>query len=141
MAIGTVNVAGAQPKALEDLAKNVQDVLNKIGSVAEGETLAGQIESVGKSLDDHISDEDNPHNVTAEGIGAAKEDHDHDGVYATIGHTHDYEVAGATAALINRDTAVNAADANYTTYMARGEALFSAETTPTINGTIAWQYE
>lgn len=42
---------------------------------------------------------------------------------------------------LNRTTDVNADDANYTTYMARGEALFSAETTPTKNGQIAWQYE
>lgn len=41
---------------------------------------------------------------------------------------------------LNRTTNVNAADANYTTYMARGEALFSAETTPSVNGCIAWQY-
>jgi len=25
--------------------------------------------------------------------------------------------------------------------MARGEALFAQETTPTVNGAIAWQYE
>ena len=36
--------------------------------------------------------------------------------------------------------AVFAADTNYTTYMARGEALFSTETTPTVNGCIAWVY-
>ena len=42
---------------------------------------------------------------------------------------------------LNRSTNVNAADTNYTTYMARGEALFSAETTPSVNGCIAWQYE
>lgn len=42
---------------------------------------------------------------------------------------------------LNRTNAVNVADSNYTTYMARGEALFSAETTPTVNGCIAWQYE
>ena len=42
---------------------------------------------------------------------------------------------------INRTTNVNASDSNYTTYMARGEALFSVETTPSVNGTIAWQYE
>lgn len=42
---------------------------------------------------------------------------------------------------LNRTTAVNAADTNYTTYMARGEALFAEETTPTVNGCIAWQYE
>ncbi len=41
---------------------------------------------------------------------------------------------------LNRTTNVNAPDSNYTTYMARGEALFSTETTPTVNGCIAWQY-
>lgn len=42
---------------------------------------------------------------------------------------------------LNRTTAVNAADENYTTYMARGTSLNSAETNPTVNGTIAWTYE
>ena len=41
---------------------------------------------------------------------------------------------------LNRTTNVNASDSNYTTYMARGEALFSTETTPTVNGCIAWVY-
>lgn len=41
---------------------------------------------------------------------------------------------------LNRTTNVNASDSNYTTYMARGEALFSTETTPSVNGCIAWQY-
>ena len=42
---------------------------------------------------------------------------------------------------LNRTNAVNVANSNYTTYMARGEALYSYETTPSANGTIAWQYE
>ena len=42
---------------------------------------------------------------------------------------------------LNRTNAVNVANSGYTTYMARGEALFAQETTPTVNGTIAWQYE
>ena len=41
---------------------------------------------------------------------------------------------------IGRTTAVTEEDTNYTSYMARGEALFAAETTPTKNGQIAWQY-
>ena len=41
---------------------------------------------------------------------------------------------------LNRATAVAAADTNYTTYMARGEALVTAATTPTNNGQIAWVY-
>lgn len=42
---------------------------------------------------------------------------------------------------LNRTNAVNISNSDYTTYMARGEALFSVETTPSVNGTIAWQYE
>ena len=42
---------------------------------------------------------------------------------------------------LNRTSKVNAADTSYTTYMARGEALASTETTPTVNGTICWLYE
>ena len=41
---------------------------------------------------------------------------------------------------LNRTNAVNITNSNYTTYMARGEALFSTETTPSVNGCIAWQY-
>lgn len=47
----------------------------------------------------------------------------------------------ALSTRLNRTTNVNAADTNYSTYMARGEALFSSETTPTVNGAIAWQFE
>lgn len=42
---------------------------------------------------------------------------------------------------LGRATGVAADDPNYTTYMARGEALFAEETTPTADGCIAWQYE
>lgn len=41
---------------------------------------------------------------------------------------------------LNRTTNVNAADTNYTTYMARGESLNASEVTPTVNGCIAWVY-
>ena len=41
---------------------------------------------------------------------------------------------------LNRTTNVNASDSNHMTYMARGEALFSTEITPSVNGCIAWQY-
>ena len=41
---------------------------------------------------------------------------------------------------LGRTTAVTEDDTNYTSYMARGEALFSTETTPTVNGCIAWVY-
>ena len=55
------------------------------------------------------------------------------------------DIAAATSSdintALNRTNAVNVANSNYTTYMARGEALFSYENTPSANGTIAWQYE
>lgn len=41
---------------------------------------------------------------------------------------------------LNRTNAVDVANSNYTTYMARGEALYSYETTPSANGCIAWTY-
>lgn len=42
---------------------------------------------------------------------------------------------------LNRTTAVDAEDTNYTTLMARGVSLNSAETTPAVNGAISWTYE
>ena len=42
---------------------------------------------------------------------------------------------------LNRTNAVYVSNSNYTTYMARGEALFSYGNTPSANGCIAWQYE
>ena len=50
-------------------------------------------------------------------------------------------VASGVQTALNRTTAVNEADTNYTTYMARGESLNSTEVTPSVNGTIAWFYE
>ena len=53
----------------------------------------------------------------------------------------DYVTPSTLNNRLNRSTNVNAADTNYTRYMARGEALFASEKTPTVNGCIAWQYE
>ena len=53
----------------------------------------------------------------------------------------DYVTPSTMNNRLNRSTNVNAADTNYSAYMARGEALFSYEVTPTVNGCIAWQYE
>ena len=41
---------------------------------------------------------------------------------------------------LNRTTNVNASDANYTTYMARGIALSPTEQTPSVNGAICLVY-
>lgn len=53
----------------------------------------------------------------------------------------DYTTPGNLNTKVNRTTAVNAADNNYTQYMARGESLNSGTATPSINGCIAWTYE
>ena len=50
-------------------------------------------------------------------------------------------ISSAINTALNRTNAVNVANTSYTTYMARGESLNSTETTPTVNGTIAWLYE
>lgn len=54
------------------------------------------------------------------------------------------DIGAATASdiytALNRTNAVDVANSNYTTYMARGEALYSYETTPSANGCIAWTY-
>lgn len=48
---------------------------------------------------------------------------------------------GNIQAYLNRTTAVDEGNTSYTSYMARGEALYSYETTPSANGCIAWTYE
>ena len=60
-----------------------------------------------------------------------------DGVTYSI---KDSGVATAINTALNRSTSVNVANTNYTTLMARGESLNSADTTPTINGAICWTY-
>ena len=40
----------------------------------------------------------------------------------------------------NRQYGAAAAETNYTTLMFRGESLNATETTPAVNGAIAWQY-
>lgn len=42
---------------------------------------------------------------------------------------------------INRTTSVAAADTSYTTLMARGMSLNTADTNPAVNGAIAWTYK
>jgi hypothetical protein len=48
---------------------------------------------------------------------------------------------GDLTTALNRTTAVNEANTSYTTLMARGSSLNSSQTTPTVNGAIAWMYE
>ena len=64
-----------------------------------------------------------------------------DGQTGAVSLAGTYATPADLTARLNRNTDVHAADTAYTTYMARGEALFAQETTPTVNGAIAWQYE
>lgn len=52
-----------------------------------------------------------------------------------------YATTSSVTTKLNRTDNVNAANTSYGTYMARGEALFSSDTNPTANGTIAWTYK
>ena len=52
----------------------------------------------------------------------------------------DYAQVGDIQLYINRPNMVDMPNTGYGYYMARGEALFSSETTPTANGCIAWVY-
>lgn len=61
------------------------------------------------------------------------------GVSAATAGT-DYTTPTNVLSMLNRVNKVNEANLGYGAYMARGEALFSTETTPTVNGCIAWQY-
>ena len=60
------------------------------------------------------------------------------GIYTALSEK---EASGTAAGLINRTNAVNLANTDYAAYIARGESLNAAETTPTVNGAIAWTYE
>lgn len=59
----------------------------------------------------------------------------------TVSNSNSYiPTGGAVVAHTGRSTAVTAADTNYTSYMARGEALASSDTTPSYNGQVCWTY-
>ena len=70
----------------------------------------------------HVNDKANPHAVTKSQVGLGSVDN------------------ASVYTLLNRSTAVNVADTNYTTLMARGIGLVSADTTPTVNGAINFTY-
>lgn len=63
------------------------------------------------------------------------------GVGTVDGGSGTGNIVGTALDFMNRSNAVDEADTNYTTLMARGTSLNSAATTPAVNGAIAWQYE
>ena len=112
-----------------------------------------------KDLVAHTGNTSNPHGVTAQQTGAVPEGRTVNGkaltgdialTAADVGARPDTwtptatevgaDEAGTAAGLMNRTSGVNAADTNYTSYIARGESLNAEETTPTVNGAIAWTY-
>lgn len=83
--------------------------------------------------------------LTAVDIGAAAATHTHTvtdlPVQMTLSDSDtNIPSSGAVVDLVGRSTAVTGADTNYMSYMARGEALASADTTPGYNGQICWTY-
>ena len=115
---------GADGTGAGDMQASIYDPENKNKPVAFAEDLNA-----------HIENKNNPHAVTAEQVGARPD------TWTPSANDVGADASGTAAGLINRTTAVNADDTNYGTYMARGAGLFSVETTPTVNGTIAWIYE
>ena len=60
--------------------------------------VKGAAAAVQGNLDTHTGNKSNPHGVTAEQVGAAEADHNHDGVYAPANHNHDGVYAPAIVA-------------------------------------------
>ena len=87
-----------------------------------GADVSGAAADVQANLNTHTASTANPHSVTKSQVGLGAVENK------------------ALSTVLNRTTAVNAADANYTTLMARGIGLVSADTTPTVNGGINLTY-
>lgn len=115
---------GADGTGTGDMEKSTYDPNNKAEPVA-----------FASDLTTHTGNKANPHEVTAAQVGARPD------TWTPSASDVGADATGTAAGLINRTTAVDAADTNYTTLMARGESLHAEETTPTVNGAICWMYE
>lgn len=122
------------------LSTDISLAATDVGAVPTSRTVNGQALSADITL-------------TAANVGAAGSTHTHAASDITSGVTNNTNTSGSlngSANLItmntlrfaiNRTSSVAVGDTNYSTYMARGSSLVSAETTPTYNGAIAWTYE
>ena len=125
---------------MADIIDNlVTNAANKPLSAAQGYKLKGLVDTAQTTAKEAKS-----------AAGIARVDAERAGVIAEVAHDNarkaisvadSKEAAGTAATMLNRATAVNVDDTNYTAYMARGMSLNAAETTPTVNGTIAWHYK
>ena len=118
---------------VSDIIDNlVTNVSNKPLSAAQGVKLKGLVDTAQTTANEAKNAAGTAQTTANEAKTAAQ---------AAQTTANGKEAAGTAAGLINRTTKVNAADTNYTTLMARGVSLNSAETTPAVNGAIAWTYE
>ena len=97
------------------------------------------------ALSVHVTNKSNPHGVTLEqlGVTATVEELSYlSGLTGLIQTQLDNKVSiSDITTTLGRSTPVDAADTNYTTYMARGISLNNVDTDPLINGIIALMYE
>ena len=153
MAIGTVNVAGAQPKALEqmsttvsNLSTNLQNALNKMGTVPEGSTLASMIGTVSTDLGNH-KNATNPHGISPSGIGAAEETHNHTKSQITDFPTtmapsaHNQAASTITAGTFAGQVVAKSDAQAPGTACLRNSSVSLTESTPSVNGQINWLAE
>ena len=119
--------------AKTDLASDVQTSLGKadsaLQSVTKGDVGLGNVDNVKQ----YSASNPPPYPVTSV--------NGHTGAVSLTASDIGAATSSDINTALNRTNAVNVSNSNYTTYMARGEALFSYENTPSANGTIAWQYE
>lgn len=117
------------------ISGNVQDALDKIAAtgVTAGEgsdALPAAAEALALTKQDKIT-------VTGllKGSGSAV-----GAAVAGTDYTTPDNVLDNVRGYIGRGNTVLAPNTDYTHYMARGASLNATETTPTVNGAIAWQY-
>lgn len=116
-------------------------IVNMYGASDNGETVAVGNRAVAPN---HTHTKANITDLGTIGAAAAKGVTDYN--YKTYIRSTDENLVTARTVVnhvyysLNRENRVPDAETNYTTYMARGEALNSSDTNPTANGAISWTY-
>lgn len=103
---------------------------------APGTAAAGSESAYARS--DHVHPRDDTKQAKINVLGILKGYGD--GSVVRASPRTDYVEPSDLNTKLNRTTNVNAADTDYTKFMARGESLNAAEVTPAVNGAIAWVY-
>lgn len=128
-------LASAENKADKKVPANVGNIasLDEKGNIADS---GKNISQVGVQADFNEKD-----GSSAAYIKNKPHEYTDSEIQGLITKKLDEYVPAAIAEKLNRTGAVNEEDTNYTGYMSRGQSLNAQETTPTVNGTIAWQYK